>query len=168
MVCVTTISLLGPLLVSMGVAAPMWRVDRTQPLPLPPDVSNGYRVDLEDAPLFVIGITLRRGEEREIVRAPLGIFGHVTLEPNRARLVSDHGLGDYVVPLSDDGERLDDDALSRVLARLDLGGGIPIAMLVVVAAVLALFWVMRVGSDLSRFAWLGLTTLALLEIAWGF
>lgn len=168
MVCVTTTSLVGPLMVSMLVAAPMWRVDRTRPLPSPPSVAQGYWVDLEDAPLFVIGLTITRGEERELVRAPLGLFGCVVREAGRARLVSDHGLGDYVVPLSEEGERLDDDALSRVLARLDLGGGIPIASLVVVAALIALLAMSRLGSELSRFAWLGLTTFAFLVIAWGF
>ncbi len=168
MPCVTILAITGPLLVSMLVSAPMWRVDRTRPIPPHATESLGYRVDLEDAALFAVGVTITRDEEHELVRAPLGIFSQVTMERGRARLVSAYDHGDYVVPLSAEGQRLDDDPLSRIFARLDLGGGLPLASIAVVVSLVSLVGLLRAPSDLRRFAWLGLTTTAFLSIVWGF
>jgi hypothetical protein len=122
----------------------------------------------DPAVLALPRVTITRDEEHELVRAPLGIFSQVTMERGRARLVSAYDHGDYVVPLSAEGQRLDDDPLSRIFARLDLGGGLPLASIAVVVSLVSLVGLLRAPSDLRRFAWLGLTTTAFLSIVWGF
>ena len=100
--------------------------------------------------------------------APRQRRGRIANEPGRARLLWSERGGGYHVPFTSGGARADDSALDRVLARLDLGGALPIAITLVFVALALLAYAALRPTRLAAPSALVAALVAYAAIVWAY